>query len=189
VIPWKIAWVVLGGVVTLAAGVVPTLFEVPAYAVIPGIALVGALVTVGASLFLPLPDMFRPLPDESKQFIYRCIVAAIFLHVSWVVALALSPSWLLWWPLGVLVLGVTEWGWCEAHEYILARKPEKPEQSTTAEGRPLDDIETDMAEALKLAGHRHVMVQDWEPIVDESGIPFGTTFRVQLPISRGGAGK
>lgn len=188
-IPWKLFWVALGAVVTLAAGVVPALFDVPAYAVIPGVALAGIAIGVGVAMFVPISDMFRPLPSSTQQFISRCISAGVFLHVAWVAALALSPSWLLWWPLGVLVLAGAEWAWCEAHDYIMTRRPEKPKVPTTAEGRPLDEIESRMASALKQAGHSRVAVQDWDSLVDESGKSFGATFRVQLPITRGVSGK
>lgn len=188
-IPWKIAWVTIGGVVTLAAGVVPTLFAVSAYVVIPGAVLGGLLVGLVVPKFVHLSDVFHPLPLDSRRFVCQCITVAVFLHVSWVVVLALRPSWLPWWPIVVLVLGAAEWGWCEAHDYILVRRPEKPAQPVTAEGRPLDEIETRMSNALKAAGHSRVTVQDWEPVVDESGVPFGATFRVKLPIARGVSGK
>jgi hypothetical protein len=183
-IPWKIAWVVLGGAATLAAGVVPALLEVPAYAVIPAAALTGVLIALGLTNLVRMVDMFRSLPDSSQVFISRCLVFAVFLHAAWVAALALSPSWLPWWWLGVLTLSLAEWGWCEAHEYILTHRPEKPEVPTTADGRALDDVETDMAVALELAGHRRVTVQDWDPVVDEDGTSIGTVFRVQLPVTR-----
>lgn len=185
-IPWKLCWVTLGGVVTLTAGIVPALFAVSAYAVIPGVALAGATVGMIALKFVSMSDVFRPLPPDDRVFVCRCIAAAVFLHAAWIAALALSPSWLLWWPIGVVVLAVAEWVWCEAHEYLLNHRPEKPEKPTTSEGRPLDRPELDMAEALERAGHRRVTVQGWEPVVDESGVPFGATFRVQLPITRGG---
>jgi len=156
-IPWKLLWISLGCVVTLAAAELLVLFSVPAYVGILVTMAIATLVARAAAEVVHICEMFRMMEIKYKDRLSRWITAAIVVHVVWICTLQIIPQWWATWPLVLLLLCGVEYAIAEWQGYLLVHPPApKADRPTAPDGRPLTDQEGVMSAAMADAGHPRV---------------------------------
>lgn len=172
-VPWKLFWIVVGGIDTLAAGVLPLPQVLDLGMVIP-IAATAPLVIVAivvTHLGVEYAVMFADLGDVQRGNIKALIVVAILVHAAWLVTLQVQPGWLLWWPLVLLFAASGEYVTAAGYEYLQAAKARR--RGVTHGGpdadRPLDNTEKTFSAALERSGLGSLTIVGCEELCDGNG--------------------
>ena len=180
-VAWKLFWTAMGGAVTLLVGTVPVVAHLSLLAVIPLAALLGALAALLAGLLVRRCDLFDGVKPENLNFIVTLIRLAIVLHVAWVVTFQLRPDWLLWWPLVLVTLSAAEYAYAYGKEFLTEKMPAKPDAATAEAAAERDKPTRQMRDALRKSDLGVVVVEDWDPTVDDDGHVFGIDYQIKIP--------
>lgn len=172
VVPWKLFWIVAGGIATLAAGVLPLPQVLDLGMVIP-IAATAPLVIVAivvTHLGVEYAVMFADHGDVQRGNIKALIVVAILVHAAWLVTLQVQPGWLLWWPLVLLFVASGEYAAALGYEYLQEAKTRRrgARQDGPHTDRPLDDTEKLFADGLYRSGLGALTIAGYEDLRDSN---------------------
>lgn len=168
-VPWKVFWVVTGGVLTLTAGILPLpmLLDVHPLIVVPATVALVVIVALVARNAVEYSDTFDGTTESERSDMVGLIVIAIVAHGAWIVTLQFMPQWWVWWPLVLTAASGVEYLATWSYEYVTtAKKRRGIGVQRDAQGKPLDDTGKSFAEALRRAGLGVVTVVGWEELRD-----------------------
>ena len=169
-VPWKVFWVSLGFSLTLVAGGLPILLDVPWFVVTPCVVVLMVAATIVTRQGVEYSDLFHGLTESARSDITGLIVIAIVAHGAWIVTFQLMPQWWMWWPLVLLALSGIEYLAAESYEYVAAAKKRKhgPTGVPSPDSHATDDTSQTMAAAFRGSGLGVVVVDGWEELRDSA---------------------
>jgi hypothetical protein len=174
VVPWKVAWVVIGFSLTLIAGGLPILLGLTPLITVPAAVVVAVAAGFFARQAVEFSDLFHGTTDSARSDITGLIILAITAHAAWIITFQLAPQWWMWWPAVLLAVSGIEYGSAWSYEYMAAAKARRKSRSDgarDADGNALDSTSQVMAHALKRAGLSTVVVDSWEELRDSDRHP------------------
>jgi hypothetical protein len=167
VVPWKVAWVVIGCSLTLIAGGLPILLGLTPFITAPAAVVLAVATGFFARQAVEYSNLFDDTAESVRSDITGLIILAIAAHTAWIVTLQFAPQWWMWWPAVLVAVSGIEFGVAWWHEYLTSAKVRKKAYHGTDRdetGYVLDDTSQMMAAAWKKSGLPAALVDGWEEL-------------------------
>ena len=178
-IPWRLFWVVLGGVLT-AAGAVAFTRWVPVFPSLLLATLAGVLAVAVSRAILLNTATLATMPMAGRRALATLVAFLAGLHTMWVMVFRVSPpeTW-VWLLVGLFVGVVVEYAGVTFAEHLVRNRP------VPVHGGSNDEDHTDkvMAAALLRAGFGHLKVLG-HTVLGGDDDPYGLEFLLSLPAGK-----
>lgn len=178
-IPWRLFWVVLGGVLTAAEAIVCTRW-VPTGSSLLIALLSGVLAAVIARVVMVGTDTLGRIPLSGRRALATLVAFLAGLHTMWVMVFRVAPigSW-VWLLVGLFVGVVVEYAAVTLAEHLARNRPVPLPGDNNME----DHTDKVMAAALARAGFGHLQVLGHTTLGGDDD-PYGLEFQVILPAGK-----